>query len=143
MIKKIILLVAVLCSSATPFAKKHAMELPTMGWSSWNTYHVNINDSLIKRQADALVALGLDKAGYIYVNIDDGYFGGRDSEGKLLTHPTRFPKGLKPVVDHINSLGLKAGIYSDAGRNTCGFYYDKDTIAHGVGMYGHDLMLLT
>lgn len=138
MIKKIILLVAVLCSSATTFAKKHTVELPTMGWSSWNTYHVNINDSLIKQQADALVSLGLDKAGYIYVNIDDGYFGGRDSEGNLLAHHTRFPKGLKPVVDHIHSLGLKAGIYSDAGSNTCGFYYDKDTIAHGVGMYGHD-----
>lgn len=115
------------------------IELPTMGWSSWNTYHVNINDSLIKRQADAMVALGLDDVGYRYVNIDDGYFGGRGENGKLKIHSVRFPKGLKPVVDHIHSLGLKAGIYSDAGRNTCGFYYDKDTIAHGVGLYGFDV----
>ena len=40
------------------------LETPVMGWSSWNTYHVDINDSLIKRQADALVSLELDKAGY-------------------------------------------------------------------------------
>ena len=51
---------------------------PTMGWSSWNTYRVNINDSLIRRQADALVRSGLKDAGYNHVNIDDGFFGGRD-----------------------------------------------------------------
>ena len=112
---------------------------PTMGWSSWNTYRVNISDSLIMRQADAMVQRGLAKAGYRYVNIDDGYFGGRDAAtGRLLTHPTRFPRGLKPVVDHIHQLGLKAGIYSDAGRNTCGSIYDADSIGIGVGLYGHD-----
>ena len=115
------------------------VERPTMGWSSWNTYRVNINDSLIMRQADAMVAKGLKDAGYTYINIDDGYFGGRDQQsGRLKIHPTRFPNGLKPVVDHIHSLGLKAGIYSDAGANTCGNWYDKDTIAVGVGLYDHD-----
>ena len=115
------------------------MILPTMGWSSWNTYRVHISDSLIMRQADAMAASGLRDAGYDHINIDDGYFGGRDAAtGKLLIHPTRFPGGLKPVVDHIHGLGLKAGIYSDAGTNTCGNYYDRDTIARGVGFYGHD-----
>lgn len=114
-------------------------ERPTMGWSSWNTYRVNISEALIMRQADAMVAKGLNKVGYQYVNIDDGYFGGRDkTSGRLLIHPTRFPNGLKPVVDYIHSLGLKAGIYSDAGRNTCGSIYDADTIGIGVGLYGHD-----
>lgn len=115
------------------------IELPTMGWSSWNTYHVNISDSLIIRQADACVKLGLKDVGYTYINIDDGFFGGRNEKtGRLLIHPTRFPMGLKPVVDHIHSHGLKAGIYSDAGANTCGCKYDNDTIAKGVGFYGHD-----
>ena len=91
------------------------------------------------RQADAMVSKGLKKAGYQYVNIDDGYFGGRDkTTGRLLIHPKRFPNGLKPVVDHIHSIGLKAGIYSDAGRNTCGSIYDADTVGVGVGLYGHD-----
>ena len=114
-------------------------ERPTMGWSSWNTYRVDISDSLIMRQADAMEAMGLKKVGYKYVNIDDGYFGGRDQQtGHLLIHPTRFPHGLRPVVEHIHKLGLKAGIYSDAGRNTCGSIYDADTIGVGVGLYGHD-----
>lgn len=90
-------------------------------------------------QADAMVHLGLKDAGYDHINIDDGFFGGRDSvSGKLLIHPVRFPNGLKPVADYIHSLGLKAGIYSDGGRNTCGNYYDNDTIAVGVGFYDHD-----
>ncbi len=116
-----------------------AIQLPTMGWSSWNTYRVHISDSLIMAQADAMVSTGLAEAGYNHINIDDGYFGGRDAAtGRLLVHPTRFPGGLKPVVDHIHALGLKAGIYSDAGSNTCGSMYDRDTIARGVGFYGHD-----
>ena len=73
--------------------QQSAIELPTMGWSSWNTYRVNISDSLIKRQADAIVAQGLKDAGYTYINIDDGFFGGRDKEtGRLKIHPTRFPQ---------------------------------------------------
>lgn len=90
-------------------------------------------------QADELIKLGLDSCGYRYVNIDDGFFGGRDRQtGRLLFHKNRFPNGLKPVVDHIHSLNLKAGIYSDAGANTCGNYWDHDTIAHDVGLYGHE-----
>ena len=112
---------------------------PTMGWSSWNTYGVNINETLIKRQANAIVSKGLLDLGYDHINIDDGYFGGRDKEtGALLIHPTRFPHGLKTVADYIHSLGLKAGIYSDAGRNTCGSYFNNDKIAIGVGLYEHD-----
>lgn len=110
-----------------------------MGWSSWNTYHVKISDSLIMKQADAMAAKGLKEAGYTYINIDDGFFGGRDHmTGRLIIHPTRFPQGLRPVVEHIHGLGLKAGIYSDAGRNTCGSIYDADSSGIGVGLYGHD-----
>lgn len=115
-----------------------AYETPTMGWSSWNTYRVNISEDLIKRQADAMASKGLKEVGYKYINIDDGYFGGRDSQGNLIIHATRFPNGLKPVVDHIHNLGFKAGIYSDAGKNTCGSFWDKDKAGIGVGMYGHD-----
>lgn len=114
--------------------------LPLMGWSSWNTYHIDISDSLICSQADAMEHLGLHDAGYSFINIDDGYFGGRDAEGYLITHPTRFPNGLTHVVEHIHSLGLKAGIYTDAGHNTCGSFWEnpRDPFGIGVGMYEHD-----
>ena len=58
---------------------------PIMGWSSWNNFRININEQMIKEQADALVSSGLYAAGYRYINIDDGYFGGRDEKGNLLT----------------------------------------------------------
>ena len=134
-----------LCASGVPatlalYAQSaSAFETPTMGWSSWNTYHANISDSLIMRQADMMVKTGLAKAGYTYINIDDGFQGGRDEvTGELLINPYRFPNGLKPVVDHIHSLGLKAGIYSDAGENTCANYFENDTLSVNVGLYGHE-----
>lgn len=112
---------------------------PTMGWSSWNTYSVHISEALIRSQADALVNSGLRDAGYDHVNIDDGFFGGRNATtGELLIHPVRFPNGLKPVVDYIHSRGLRAGIYSDAGANTCGNMYNGDTLSVGVGFYRYD-----
>ena len=111
---------------------------PAMGWSSWNTYHVNISDTLIMRQADAMAAKGLREAGYRYINIDDGFFGHRDSTGRMHSHPQRFPRGLRPVADHIHSLGFKAGIYSDAGSHTCGSRYDNDENGFWAGLYGHE-----
>ena len=119
----------------------NAEQPPIMGWSSWNTYGFQINDSLVRTQADAMVNLGFFEKGYKYINIDDGFFGGRDKDGHLLIHPTRFPNGLRPLVDYIHGKGLKAGIYSDAGRNTCASFWGqpKDTIGIGVGLYGHDV----
>lgn len=114
------------------------VEPPIMGWSSWNTYRINISEDLIKRQAEAMVSLGLKDAGYRYINIDDGFFGYRDEKGVLQTHPERFPNGVKGVADHIHRLGLKAGIYSDAGANTCGSLWDADPNGIGVGLYGHE-----
>ena len=112
---------------------------PTMGWSSRNTYGVNINDALIRKQADAMVSKGLKRVGFDHINIDDGFFGGRNEEtGELLIHPTRFPNGLKPVADYIHSKGLKAGIYSDAGANTCGNMYNGDVLSVNVGFYNYD-----
>lgn len=111
---------------------------PLMGWSSWNTYRVNINEELIKKQADALLNQGLKDAGYIYINVDDGFFGWRDENGKMQPHPERFPNGMKPISDYIHSLGLRAGIYSDAGHNTCGSIWDNDERGVGSGLYGHE-----
>lgn len=116
---------------------------PLMGWASWNQFRVNINEDILKSQADALITTGMKDAGYTFVNIDDGFFGGRDSLGNIIPHPTRFPNGMKAVADYIHSKGLKAGIYSDAGINTCASYWDKDTIGVGMGLFGHDRQDLT
>ena len=116
---------------------------PLMGWSSWNSFGVGISEEIIVSVAQAMATNGLAKAGYRYVNIDDGFFGGRGPDGRLKFHPKRFPNGLKPTVDAIHALGLKAGIYSDAGSDTCGSMWGdgsggKDELGRGSGLYRHD-----
>lgn len=133
--KRLLLVTALLYSGLNGV---FAYDPPTMGWSSWNTYGFQISEQLIMSQTSAMVNKGLKNVGYKYINIDDGFFGGRDSEGNLLIHPTRFPNGMKKVVDFIHSRGLKAGIYSDAGKNTCASFHGGDKIGEGVGLYGHD-----
>ncbi len=132
--KKYLFLLSLMAST-----QMRAYDPPTMGWSSWNTFALNINENTIKQTAAAMKSKGYAKVGYVYCNIDDGYFGGRDAKtGQLLIHPTRFPNGLKPVVDYIHSQGLKAGIYSDGGYDTCGSYHGGDKDGVGVGLYKHD-----
>ena len=108
-----------------------AQRTPTMGWSSWNTFALKINEELIKGQADAMHQNGLQKAGYLYINIDDGYWDGRGDDGHLRLNTKLFPNGMRPLVDYIHKLGLKAGIYSDAGDNTCG---SGNRNAWGIGV---------
>lgn len=111
---------------------------PLMGWSSWNCYYENISEAAIKKQADAMVSSGLVQAGYEYINIDDGFFDGRNADGSLKINSTRFPNGFKPVVDYIHSKGLKAGFYSDAGSNMCAQMYGTETGGKGTGLYQHE-----
>lgn len=115
-----------------------AYDTPTMGWSSWNTFSVNISETLIRGQADAMVSKGLADVGYNYVNIDDGFQNGRDTKGNLRWNTARFPRGMKVVADYIHSKGLKAGIYSDAGDLTCGSISNGESNSKNVGLYGHE-----
>ncbi len=74
---------------------------------------------MIKSMADAMVKSGMKDAGYQYVNIDDCWQVSRDANGNIVADPQRFPHGMKAVGDYIHSLGLKFGVYSDAGSKTC------------------------
>ena len=65
--------------------------------------------------------LGLDSAGYKYINMDDGWaYKKRADDGHVVVDQKKFPNGLKHLSDYIHSKGLKFGIYSDAGIHTCG-----------------------
>ncbi|HNY32318.1 MAG TPA: alpha-galactosidase [Fibrobacteria bacterium] len=111
---------------------------PLMGWSSWNLYYEDITEAKIKKQADAMVTSGLAAAGYDHINIDDGFFDGRNADGSLRINATRFPNGFKPVVEYIHSKGLKAGFYSDAGSNMCANLFGKETGGKGTGLLNHE-----
>lgn len=93
---------------------------PPMGWNSWNKFACNVDEKLIREVADAMVSSGMKDAGYTYINIDDCWHGDRDSLGFIHPDPVRFPSGMKALADYIHGKGLKLGIYSDAGSQTCG-----------------------
>lgn len=90
---------------------------PPMGWNSWNHYHCNVTDKDLRNQADAIISKGLDKHGYEYVNVDDCWASSRDKHGNIIPNK-KFPN-MTALVEYIHSKGLKFGIYSDAGRQTC------------------------
>ena len=92
---------------------------PPMGWNSWNRYHCDINEEIVRATADAMVEKGMRDAGYLYVVIDDCWQIARDEQGNIIPDPERFPSGMKALGDYIHSKGLKFGIYSDAGTKTC------------------------
>ncbi|KAL4576669.1 hypothetical protein LXL04_012767 [Taraxacum kok-saghyz] len=93
---------------------------PQMGWNSWNHFACNIEEKLIRETADAMVSTGLAAAGYQYVNIDDCWAElNRDSQGNLVPKGSTFPSGIKALADYVHNKGLKLGIYSDAGSQTC------------------------
>ncbi|KAJ4367262.1 hypothetical protein N0V83_006843 [Neocucurbitaria cava] len=97
-----------------------------MGWNSWNEYKCDINETVFLRTGSLIVSLGLKDLGYNYVNIDDCWSNKdlqRDNvTGRISPDYKKFPQGIKHTADEIHELGLKLGIYSDAGNLTCGGY---------------------
>jgi alpha-galactosidase len=77
--------------------------------------------------ADAMASNGMKDAGYQYINIDDTWEGGRDAQGNITTNK-KFPD-MKALADYVHGKGLKIGIYSSPGPNTCAGY---------EGTYGHE-----
>jgi alpha-galactosidase len=100
---------------------------PPMGWNSWNKFAGRVDDATVRAIADAMASNGMKEAGYLYVNIDDTWEGGRDAKGNITTNK-KFPD-MKALADYVHSKGLKLGIYSSPGPNTCAGY---------EGSYGHE-----
>jgi alpha-galactosidase len=93
---------------------------PPMGWNSWNRFKAQIDERLVRETASAMVETGMRDAGYRYVVIDDGWMAPeRDRHGDFVPHPDRFPHGIRALSEYVHSLGLRFGIYTDAGTNTC------------------------
>jgi len=94
---------------------------PPMGWNSWNTFGVAVNEVVVRETADALTSTGLKAYGYNYVVIDDCWSikDRRDGNGDLIPDPEKFPSGMKALADYVHENGFKFGIYSDAAEKTC------------------------
>ncbi|MET3663420.1 NPCBM/NEW2 domain-containing protein [Caulobacter sp. 1776] len=126
---------------------------PPMGWSTWNAFATDIDEDKILGSARQIVDSGLAAKGYRYINIDDGWaLKRRMPDGRMILRADKFPSSrtggdapsFKPFTDKLHAMGLKAGIYSDLGRNTCSEAYSPtdDDLPKGtvlereVGLYG-------
>ena len=113
-------LATALVTAAAPAAASDGLALtPPMGWNSWNKFHCDVNEQVVRDAADAMVASGMKDAGYQYVVVDDCWQGERDEAGRIVPDPVRFPSGMRALADYVHSRGLRFGLYSDAGELTC------------------------
>src|SRR4030095_2363147 len=102
---------------------------PPMGWNSWNAFASAVDEDKVMGSAQRIVDSGLARKGYRYINLDDGWAAKRRMpDGHLIIRADKFPStatrdketpSFKPYTDKLHAMGLKAGIYSDMGRNTC------------------------
>jgi alpha-galactosidase len=84
---------------------------PAMGWNSFNTYDVRVNQSQILEAAHAMIDSGLAQHGWTYINCDDGWQGARGGQWNAIQPNEGFPD-IAGMATEIHTLGLKAGIYS-------------------------------
>jgi alpha-galactosidase len=101
---------------------------PPMGWNSWYVWYCAIDQEKMRHAAEWMVKSGLAAHGYQYVCIDDCWEGNRDAKGEIQPNE-RFPN-MKRLGDYIHSQGLKFGIYTSPGPQTCAGY---------AGSYQHEL----
>jgi alpha-galactosidase len=95
-----------------------------MGWNSWNVYGDAIDEEKILAIADAMVDSGMRNAGWEYVMLDDGWQRVRGSRFlyDFDYDPKKFPRGIKFLADYVHKRGMKFGIYSGPGVETCAGY---------------------
>lgn len=84
---------------------------PLLGWTSWNAFVSSVDQESVAKTAELLVSTGLASRGYSHINIDSCWQGSRGGKHNALQPNEKF-SDMKGLVDHIHSLGLKAGIYS-------------------------------
>ena len=86
---------------------------PYLGWSSFSQQTIQgdfLTQANMITQSDALKASGLQEHGFVYINLDSGWQGTFDQNGRPIPNSTTFPD-IKAMVDHIHANGQKAGIY--------------------------------
>ncbi|KAI9734633.1 MAG: hypothetical protein M1834_002234 [Cirrosporium novae-zelandiae] len=95
---------------------------PAMGWNTWNAFGCDVSEELLLQTARKITDYGLQDAGYHYIVLDDCWSAGRTANGSLKVDTTKFPNGMRHVAGQLHDMGFGFGMYSDAGKMTCGKY---------------------
>jgi len=81
---------------------------PPLGWNSWNCWHQKVSQAKVLESAKAMSDAGLQRVGWMYINMDDGWQAKRGGKHNAVMPNTKFPD-MKGMVDEIHAMGFKAG----------------------------------
>ena len=125
-------------AAAAAAAAAPMLDRPPRGWSSWNSFGLNINEGVVRGATDVM-AEALLPSGYEYLLIDDGWppdtahykhaGPARLADGTIPVSKKKFPSGFKNLTDYVHSKGLRIGIYTAVSHWTCGGF---------TGSLGHE-----
>lgn len=127
---------------------------PPMGWNDWYAHYDRITDAMMRDAADRMIDNGMADAGYQYVNIDDCWMNRpthkdpkrcgpfRDNEGDI--QPNAYFPDMKALAGYIHAQGLKAGLYTSPGPETCagcaGSWGYEERDAKQFAAWGYDFL---
>ncbi len=87
-----------------------APKLRPVIYNSWEATEFNVTEEGQKALAEKAAELGVDR----FV-MDDGWFGQRKNDhaglGDWYVNSTKFPHGLKPLIDKVHALGMDFGLW--------------------------------
>ena len=118
---------------------------PLMGFSTWNAFKRDYNESVLKENVDLMVELGLVELGYNYFNIDGEWWEAGESKkvkrvNKRITESmSKFPSGMMSFSNYVHSKGMKFGMYTSASSRSC---FDRDRpMSYGFEKYDTEQFL--
>lgn len=89
---------------------RYAKEPLPVLYNSWEATEFDVDDESQQHLAELAARIGCE----LFV-MDDGWFGQRKNDcaglGDWYVNPVKFPQGLKPLIDKVNSLGMKFGLW--------------------------------
>lgn len=87
-----------------------AKDIRPIVYNSWGVFEFDIDVEQQMKLAERAAKIGVE----LFV-MDDGWFSTRDNDhsglGDWYPSKTKFPNGLKPLIDHVTGLGMKFGIW--------------------------------
>lgn len=100
------------CSASVPEDLLGAR--PPLGWNGYNAFGCSsdLDETVVKQTAAALIDSGMQSAGYQYINLDQCWQSSRTDSGQRVFDPSRLPGGLAALAEHLHERGLLLGVFS-------------------------------
>ena len=109
-----------LAKNFQPFVRKHLIKLPApntpryVNYNCWEAIYFDHTLERLKTLADSAASVGAER----FV-LDDGWFGSpglprnddTSSLGDWFVDKNKYPDGLSPLIDHVNHLGMRFGLW--------------------------------